>query len=253
MSLQDKCALITGSSRGIGRSIALALAVQGCHVAIHYVRKRADAEQTAEEARRLGVKACTLRANLAEVSEAQRLVDEAAAGLGGLDILVNNAASGVLKPMTDLEAKDWDWTVNINTRSALVAAQAAVPHMRRRGWGRIITVSSPGSRYVFPRYGVVGVSKAALESLTRYLAAELAAEGIIVNCVSPGLVVTGALDAFPLRTEMIDWVQRNTPAGRLLTPEDVAGVVAWLCSDQAAMIVGQTIEIDGGYGITMLK
>lgn len=180
------------------------------------------------------------------------MVDEAVAQLGGLDILVGNAASGVLKPVTELTGKDWEWTVNVNTRSLLAAAQAAAPHMRRQRWGRIITLTSPGSRRVFPQYGIIGISKAALEALTRYLAVELAPDGITANCVSPGLVITGALNSFPMRAEMVDHAQRNTPAGRLVTPEDVGAVVAWLCSDQAAMIVGQTIEVDGGYGLKML-
>ncbi len=180
------------------------------------------------------------------------MVEEAAGQLGGLDILVGNAASGVLKPAAELESKDWEWTVSVNVRSILAAAQTALPHMRRGGWGRIITITSPGSRRVFPQYSIIGISKAALEALTRYLAVELAAEGITANCVSPGLVVTGALDFFPMRAEMLDHAQRNTPAGRLVTPEDVGAVVAWLCSDAAAMVVGQTIEVDGGYGLSMM-
>jgi enoyl-[acyl-carrier protein] reductase III len=124
--------------------------------------------------------------------------------------------------------------------------------MRAQGWGRVISVSSIGGRRVVPDYAMIGASKAALEALTRYLAVELAAEGIVVNCVSPGLVATGALDAFPRRDAMLDHARRNTPAGRLITPEDVGALVAWLCSDAATMIVGQTIEIDGGYSLGML-
>ncbi len=252
MTLDGKRALITGGGRGIGRGITLALAAQGCRVAVHYARKRAEAEQTAAEAAALGVQAVVVRANLRHEEEARRMVVAAAAQLDGLDILVGNAASGVLKPVTEVEAKDWDWTVNVNARSLLAAAQTAAPLMRRQGWGRIVTITSPGSRRVFPEYSVVGISKAALEALTRYLAVELAADGITANCVSPGLVITGALDFFPMRGDMLEHAQRNTPAGRLVTPEDVGGVVAWLCSDQAAMIVGQTIEVDGGYGLKML-
>lgn len=252
MSLAGKRALITGGGRGIGRGITLALAAQGCHVAIHYARKRADAEQTAQAAAGLGVQTALVRANLRQEAEARRMVEEAAGQLGGLEILIGNAASGVLKPVAELESKDWEWTVNVNARSILAAAQTALPHMRRGGWGRIVTITSPGSRRVFPQYSIIGISKAALEALTRYLAVELAAEGITANCVSPGLVVTGALDFFPMRAEMLDHAQRNTPAGRLVTPEDVGAVVAWLCSDAAAMVVGQTIEVDGGYGLSMM-
>jgi enoyl-[acyl-carrier protein] reductase III len=247
--LEGKTAVITGSGRGIGRGIALALAAQGCNIAVNYVRKREEAEQTAGEISALGVRAAVIKANVGKEEEVRQLVDEAAAELGSVDIFVGNAASGVLKPLSEIDAKAWDWTLNINARSILFGAQAAVPYMRQRGWGRILTVTSIGSRRVFPEYGVVGVSKAAIETVTRYLAVELAPANIICNCISPGVVVTGALDFFPRRDAMIAHAVKHTPAGRIATPEDVGAVAAWLCSDAAAMIVGQTIEVDGGYSL----
>jgi enoyl-[acyl-carrier protein] reductase III len=247
--LEGKTAVITGSGRGIGRGIALALAAQGCNIAVNYVRKRDEAEQTAADITALGVRAAVIKANVGKEEEVRQLVDEAAAQLGGVDIFVGNAASGVLKPLSEIDAKAWDWTLNINARSILFGAQAAVPYMRQRGWGRILTVTSIGSRRVFPEYGVVGVSKAAIETVTRYLAVELAPANIICNCISPGVVVTGALDFFPRRDAMIAHAVKHTPAGRIATPEDVGAVAAWLCSDAAAMIVGQTIEVDGGYSL----
>ena len=218
-------------------------------MAVNYFRKQEDAEQTAAEIQALGVKAAVIKANVGKEDEVKALVDQAAAQLGSVDIFVGNAASGVIKPITEIDAKAWDWTLNINARSILFGAQAAVPYMRRRGWGRIITVTSIGSRRVFPEYGVVGVSKAAIEAVTRYLAVELAHDNIIANCISPGVVITGALDFFPRRDEMIAHARRHTPAGRLVTPEDVGNVAAWLCSEEASMIVGQTIELDGGYSL----
>lgn len=250
-NLSGKTAVITGSGRGIGRGIALSLAQRGCNVAVNYFRHREDAEQTAAEVEALGVKAAIIKANVAKEDEIRGLVDETARQLGGVDIFVGNAASGVLKPITEIDAKAWDWTLNINARSILFGAQAAVPHMRRQGWGRIITITSIGSRRVFPEYGVVGVSKAAIEAVTRYLAVELARENIIANCISPGVVLTGALDFFPRRDAMISHAEQNTPAGRLVTPEDVGNVTAWLCSEEARMIVGQTIELDGGYSLIL--
>lgn len=249
--LTGKNAVITGSGRGIGRGIALSLAQRGCNVAVNFFRHREDAEQTAAEAEALGVKAAIIKANVAKEDEIRGLVDEAARQLGSVDIFVGNAASGVLKPITEIDAKAWDWTLNINARSILFGAQAAVPYMRRQGWGRIITITSIGSRRVFPEYGVVGVSKAAIEAVTRYLAVELARENIIANCISPGVVLTGALDFFPRRDAMIAHAEQNTPAGRLVTPEDVGNVTAWLCSEEARMIVGQTIELDGGYSLVL--
>ena len=247
--LAGKTAVITGSGRGIGRGIALALARRGCNVAVNFFRHRDEAEETAAQIRALGVKTAVIKANVVKEDEIRGLVDEAAAQLGGVDIFVGNAASGVIKPFNEIDAKAWDWTLNINARSILFGAQAAAPYMRRAEWGRILTVTSIGSRRVFPEYGVVGVSKAAIEAVTRYLAVELAPENIIANCISPGVVLTGALDFFPRRDDMIRHAEERTPAGRLVTPEDVGNVAAWLCSEEARMIVGQTIEVDGGYSL----
>ncbi len=247
--LRGKSAVITGSGRGIGRGIALALARRGCNIAVNYFRHREEAEATVADIEALGARAIAVKAHVGRDEEAQALVQAAVERFGGVDIFVGNAASGVLKPITEIDEKAWEWTVNINARSILVGVQAAVPYMRRAGWGRVITVTSIGSRRVFPEYGVVGVSKAAIEALTRYLAVELAPDNIIANCISPGVVITGALDFFPRREEMIAYAEQNTPAGRLVTPEDVGEVAAWLCSDAARMIVGQTIEIDGGYSL----
>jgi len=247
--LAGKTAVITGSGRGIGRGIALALARRGCNVAVNFFRHRDEAEETAAQIRALGVKTAVIKANVVKEAEIRGLVDEAAAQLGGVDIFVGNAASGVIKPLNAIDAKAWDWTLNINARSILFGAQAAAPYMRKNGWGRIVTVTSIGSRRVFPEYGVVGVSKAAIEAVTRYLAVELAPDNIIANCISPGVVLTGALDFFPRRDAMIAHAEERTPAGRLVTPEDVGNVAAWLCSEEARMIVGQTIEVDGGYSL----
>ena len=247
--LEGKTAVITGSGRGIGRGIALALAGRGCNIAVNYFRHREDAEETAAAVEALGVRAAVIKANVAKEEEIRALVDGAAAQLGGVDIFVGNAASGVIKPLAEIDAKAWDWTLNINARSILFGSQAAAPYMRQKGWGRILTVTSIGSRRVFPEYGVVGVSKAAIEAVTRYLAVELAPDNIIANCISPGVVITGALDFFPRRDAMIAHAEQHTPAGRLVTPEDVGNVAAWLCSEEARMIVGQTIEVDGGYSL----
>lgn len=250
-SLQGKTAVITGSGRGIGKGIALALAAQGCNIAINFFRRRQDAEQTAREIEALGVATAIIKANVGDEEEVRRLVDESAKQLGGVDIFVGNAASGVQRPATEITAKAWDWTLNINARSILFGAQAAIPYMMKKGWGRIITVSSIGSRRVLPEYSVVGVSKAAIETLTRYLAIELAPKGIIANCISPGVVLTEALEHFPSKEEIIHAAQSATPVGRLVTPEDVGALAVWLCSDAASMIVGQTIEIDGGHSLLM--
>lgn len=245
--LRGKTAVITGSGRGIGRAIALQLAEHGVHVAVNYFRHKEQADRTAAEIERAGARAIVVKAHVGEVEGVQRLVETAAETFGGVDIFVGNAASGVLKPVVEQQLKGWEWTVNINARSILFGVQAAAPYMKQRGWGRVIGISSFGSRRVLPEYSVVGVSKAAIEALIRYLAVELAPHGIVCNAVSPGVVETEALDFFPSKDAIIAEGLRRTPAGRLVTPEEVAKLVAWLCTDDAKMIVGQTIIMDGGY------
>lgn len=245
--LRGKTAVITGSGRGIGRAIALQLAEHGVNVAVNYFRHKEQADRTAAEIERAGARAIVVKAHVGEVEGVQRLVETTAETFGGVDIFVGNAASGVLKPVVEQQLKGWEWTVNINARSILFGVQAAAPYMKQRGWGRVIGISSFGSRRVLPEYSVVGVSKAAIEALIRYLAVELAPHGIVCNAVSPGVVETEALDFFPSKDAIIAEGLRRTPAGRLVTPEEVAKLVAWLCTDDAKMIVGQTIIMDGGY------
>ncbi len=245
--LRGKSAVITGSGRGIGRAIALELAHHGVNVAVNYFRHKAQAEETAAAVEAAGARAIVVKAHVGEVEGVQRLVETAAQAFGGVDIFVGNAASGVLKPVVEQQPKGWEWTININARSILFGAQAAAPYMTARGWGRIIGITSFGSRRVLPEYSVVGVSKAAIEALIRYLAVELAPHGIVCNTVSPGVVETEALDFFPSKDAILSEGLRRTPAGRLVTPEEIARLVAWLCTDEAQMIVGQTIVMDGGY------
>lgn len=247
--LAGKSAVITGSGRGIGKGIALALARRGCAIAVNYARNRQAAEETAQEIEALGAQALVVKANIARTEEVERLVASATDAFDGVDIFIGNAASGVLKPVLEIQPKHWDWSLNVNARSILSGAQAAVKFMQPRGWGRVLSVTSIGSRRVFPEYSAVGVSKAAIEAVTRYLAVELAPLGIICNCISPGVVVTGALEHFQRKEQMIHEAETRTPAGRMVTPGDVGELAAWLCSDAARMIVGQTIEIDGGYSL----
>jgi enoyl-[acyl-carrier protein] reductase III len=149
-----------------------------------------------------------------------------------------------------VEDKHWDWTLDINARSILRCARQAAPLMEDQGWGRIIGITSFGSTRVFSEYGVIGISKATIEALIRYLAVELAPKGITANAVSPGIVETDALKFFPIDVEdTLQAAASRTPARRVTTPEDVAKVVAFLCSDDAAMIIGQTIVVDGGWSL----
>lgn len=251
MQFADKVAVVTGSGRGIGKAIALQLAAHGADIVVNYFRNRGPAEATAEAIRQRGRRALVVKANVAELDSLAALFETVAAEFGGVDILINNAASGYNRPVMEQRAKGWDWTMNINARAALFAAQYAAPLMQARGGGKIVNISSIGAQRVLPEYVLVGTSKAALESITRYLAVELAAMNIAVNAVSAGAVRTDALHHF---SEMRDAIEANlneiaekTPAGRIVTADDVANVVLFLCTEAAAMIRGQVLIIDGGF------
>ncbi len=244
MSFQGANVLVTGGTRGIGRAIALRFASQGARqVAISYLRNDKAAEATAEEIRAAGAEALVLRGNLGDPDNAREIIEAA----GALNVLVSNAATGVIRPIAELTEKHWDWTMNANARALFTLARHAAPAMPEGS--SIVAISSLGSDRVLDNYSLVGTSKASIESLVRYLAVELAPDDIRVNCVSAGLVETGALDHFPDREGMLATFRERTPAGRLVDPEDVADAVEFLASPQAAMIRGQTIVLDGGYSI----
>jgi enoyl-[acyl-carrier protein] reductase III len=234
--------LVTGGSRGIGKAIALRLAREGAtRVAIGYFRSDSAAEETAEELRALGVEPVLVRGNVTSA----RVVDQVVA-LGAIDVFVHNAATGVIRPALETDDKHWDWTLGANARALLSLTRAAAPAMRPGA--SIVGISSLGAQRVLDNYTLVGTSKAALEALVRYLAVELGPRGIRVNAVSAGVVATAALDYFPNREEMLAMGAANA-AGRIVTPEDVAGVVAFLCSADAEMIRGQTVVVDGGWSL----
>ena len=251
----NKVALVTGSGRGIGAAIALRLAQGGADVIVNYIHNQAPAEEVAEQIRACGRKAVVVRANVGKMEEIDKLFAEIENEFGRLDIFVSNAATGFNRPALQQKVSGWDYTLNVNARSYLFAAQKAVPLMEKNGGGAIVAITSPGSTRVMPDYVSVGASKAALEALTRYLGVELAPKNIVVNAVSPGIVETDALKHFAVLADPTVLVRavENTPAGRLVTPADVADVVAFLCSPAASMIRGQVIVVDGGYTLQMPK
>jgi enoyl-[acyl-carrier protein] reductase III len=248
MRFKGKVALVTGGSRGIGRAITLKLASEGADVIINYFRRKSTAETTAQEARALGANVLTYKANIGEEEQLNAMFNEIEAKLGRLDILVNNAASGVARPALELDSKSWAWTMDINARAFLLCAQRAAKLMKNGG--KMVCISSLGAHLAMPVYTSVGVSKAALEALTRYLAIELSPRNICVNGVSSAAVETEALKLYIQDPNLPKPAWNTTPAGRMVQPEDVANVVAFLCSEEASMIRGQIITVDGGVSIS---
>ncbi len=254
MQFENKVALVTGSGRGIGKAIALHFAEQGADIVINYFRNREPAEETAKLVEQLGRKALIVRANMGDLDAVNAMFDQVQETFSGLDFYIHSAASGYNRPAMEQKPKGWEWTMNINARSLLFAAQRAAEMMIPRGGGAIVSLSSMGGqRVMMPEYSVVGVSKAAIETLTRYLGAELASQNIIVNAVAPGIIKTNALEKFEIvregGDEFFERMVDNTPLGRLGTPEEVAEVVAFLCTPAARLIVGQTIVMDGGHSL----
>jgi enoyl-[acyl-carrier protein] reductase III len=241
--VKGRAVLVTGGTRGIGKTIALRLASDGAaRVALGYMRNDEAAEAAAEEVRAAGAEPLLIRGNVAS----EKVIAELASH-GPYAVVVHNAATGVIKPALETEDKHWDWTLNANARALLSLARACAPDME--SGSSIVAISSLGAQRVLENYVLVGTSKAALESVVRYLAVELSPRGIRVNAVSAGVVETEALDHFPNREEMLRAGKTRTPAGRLVEPDDIAGAVAFLSSSDAQMVRGHTLIVDGGYSL----
>jgi len=246
--LDGKIALVTGAARGIGRATALKLAASGCDVAIIYHNSHEEADAVGAAIRGLGRRSVAVQADVSDpesVAEAFGLVRQQ---FERLDIVVSNAAIGVLRPTLELTQKHWRRCLETNALALNTLAQQAVPIMP--AGGRILALSSLGASRAIPHYAFIGASKAALEALARSLAQELGPRGVRVNVVSAGVVDTDALKFFPNREQLLAEYGRRTPAGPVLTPEDVANAVYLLCLPESAMITGHTLVVDGGYCIS---
>jgi enoyl-[acyl-carrier protein] reductase III len=246
--LAGKSAFVTGGSRGIGRAIALKLAQTGCDVGIAYHNSHEEAESLCDSIRKFGRKAYAVQANVSEPESIEEAFQTLRQHFDRLDIVISNAAIGVLKPAMELTLKHWRRCMETNALALNLLAQQSVPLMTQGG--RIIAISSLGAWRAIPQYAFIGASKAALEALVRSLAQELGQRGIRVNAVSAGVVDTDALKYFPNREQLLQEYARRTPAGPTLTPEDVAGAVYLLCLPEASMITGHTLVVDGGYCIS---
>jgi len=246
--LQGKVALVTGAARGIGRAVARKLASAGCDVIVNYYNSADEADALCGEIRAGGRRALAVQASVGVPDSVDELFEAIGKEFDRLDIVVSNAASGVLKPTLEMAMKHWRWCMETNALAVNLLAQRAVPLMK--DGGRIIAMSSLGSQRAMPNYGFIGASKAALEALVRALAQELGPRGIRVNTVSAGVVDTDALAYFPNRDEVLADFERRNPSRVKLTPEAVADAVYLLCLPEAAMINGHTLVVDGGFAIS---
>ncbi len=249
-SLKGKTALITGASRGIGKAIALDLASQGANIVLNYVQNAEAAKKTQSEIEAKGVRVLPFQANVGDAKALEELIAAAGKEFGRIDILIHNAALGAFKPVHQLKVNQWDLSMEINTKALLLLVQKSLPWMENAGGASVVALSSLGSRQFIPNYGAIGISKAALENLVRYLAVELAPKKIRVNCVSGGPVDTDAIKFFPDYQKMKEEVVKCTPAGRIGSPQDLAQVVTFLCLPQSNWIYGQTLIADGGLSLT---
>ena len=246
--LAGKVALVTGASRGIGRAIARKLGLAGCDVAANYYNSADQAETLCAEVRALGRNAVAIPGSVGVPDSVDKIFAEFGKHFDRLDILVSNAASGVLKPTVEMTLKHWRWCMETNALALNLLVQRGLPLMA--GGARVVALSSLGAQRAMPGYGFIGASKAALESLARALAQELGPRGIRVNVVSAGVVDTDALAYFPNREALLANFRERTPAGPVLTPDDVANAVYLLCLPEAAMVNGHTLVVDGGFAIS---
>lgn len=247
MDMKGKVAFVTGGTRGIGLAVAERLAKRGADVVISYFRSRQSANEAVEKIKSYGVECYAHRANMGNHDQIPAIFDGIKSKFGKLDILISNAALGLYTSMLEIDDKAWDLSMHTNARAFLNCVQLASPIMPDHS--RIVTLSSLGSIRYIPGYAAIGVSKAAIENMVKYMAIELAARHITVNCVSGGFIDTSALKVFPNYEQMKKEVSDRTPFKRIGTPDEVADVVVFMASPQASWITGQTVIVDGGYSL----
>ncbi len=247
MRLQGKVALVTGSSKGIGRGIAERFAREGADVVINYNSDPGGAQGAVREAQAHGVRAVAIQADLGTVTGVRSLVAEAIAQMGRLDVLVNNAGVEKHAPFWEVTEADYDKVLNVNLKGVFFTTQAFVEHLRREGRrGRVVNISSVHEELPFPNFAAYCASKGGLRMLTRNLAIELGPLGITINSIAPGAIAT------PINAELLkDPVKlgsltRQIPLGRLGKPDDVSGLAVFLASDDADYVTGSTYVVDGG-------
>jgi enoyl-[acyl-carrier protein] reductase III len=251
ISLHDKIALVTGGSRGIGRATALRLAEAGADIVLNYVSSRDEADRTAERIAEMGRRVAVVRADVSEQPDVQSMLEFVGETFGRLDILVSNAASGGFRPLLSATPRNFEATMNTNVRALLFLVQAAHPLLERaRDRAKVVAISSHGSHMALPMYGLIGSSKAALESLVRHMALEFGDQGMNFNVVQAGLVPTDSTRLLPGAQQMFDARSYKTMTGeRQLEATDVADAVLFLCSPLSDLVQGQTLIVDGGAAV----
>jgi 3-oxoacyl-[acyl-carrier protein] reductase len=247
MMFSEEVAWMTGSSTGIGRAAALALAERGCRVVVHYNRSEDEAREVVEEIKSSGGEATLVGGDVADAGEVKRMVGEIEDRYGRLDILVNNAGSLIERRTLEEMSEDlWDRVMAVNLKSVYLCSQAVLPMMKRQGKGRIINVTSVAARNGGgPGSAAYATAKGGVSTLTRAMAKELVGEGILVNGVAPGVITTPFHDRFT-PPDMREGMTAAIPMGREGTPEEVAGAVVFLASSWADYLVGEIIEVNGG-------
>lgn len=249
---KGKVALVSGSSRGIGKEVALSFAHNGADVVINYLRKKSEAEKVVNEIKSLGQKAIAVKANVGNLQEVDNLVATTIKEFGRIDFFINNAVIAILKPLAEVTEHHYDFTFEVNVKGFIFFVQKVLPYLKETQ-GKIVSITSLGSRKYIQGYGLLGAAKAAVESLSRSLAVELAPHKINVNVVCGGPIDTEALKFLPAYEEMVHTTTLYTLDKRLGVPADLAKVVLFLCSDDANWIKGQTLIVDGGLDYNLCK
>ncbi|MEC7837262.1 MAG: SDR family oxidoreductase [Chloroflexota bacterium] len=244
MIFKNKTLLLTGGSRGIGKKICYKFAQKGCDIIFTYLRSPSDAKKVEKDLKELGVNVISKKLNLNSNEDISKFSNEIKKLNIKIDFLINNAASGVMKDSLETTEKHWDWTMQINAKGPWILSKTISEIMPKNS--RIINISSPGSTKVLKNYFSIGVSKAALESITRYMAYDLAPKGINVNSISASMIETDAVKHFPNQIEIKKILERKNPSQKKLLTEHIAKAAIMLCSEESEMIIGQNILVDGG-------
>lgn len=244
MPFEGKTAVITGSARGLGKAIALKLASLGANIVLSDIATSESLDETAQEFKEANYKVAVTRGDVRNPDDVKAMIATAVDTFGSIDILVNNAGITRDKPMAMMSEEDWDSVLDINLKGSFLCTKFAAKQMIKKKHGRIINIASVAGRYGNKGQANYSASKAGLIGLTKTTAKEFASRGVTCNAIAPGVIRSKMTDVLP--DEVRDGYLENIPLGRFGTPEDVAGVVAFLSSDDAAYVTGQVIDIDGG-------